>query len=329
MDALAFLRQSAAYNDRISVPRIYLHMAGDPGAGLMLAQLVYWFEPGRDGKPRASVEKEGRLWVVKRWKDWMEECCLTEHQARRCAERLEGLGILTMSVWKSPLYDNNPTIHLSINWEGFLEKWQIEVRKRSDPGNDQTVIPGCADGQNLYLTGTTSHIHTGKEKKEGSAPAPVPRKGVYLDIDTMVEFLDKPKYSDSLGGMKAELRAWLEICESEGHPVSAAYLNQQLNFLLTLKRERARETLRNSAHKRLRYLAEPFVNGNGKPSKYNGTPTMKAGDYDYTPIDFDGNLNPGWCMVVDRVKGGHTTRRLDSLEPGDIPLNDDLEEMRL
>ena len=54
-----FLLWEHASRDAIMVKRVYIDMAGDVIAGLMLSQIVYWHLPNDEGKTRLRVEVDG------------------------------------------------------------------------------------------------------------------------------------------------------------------------------------------------------------------------------------------------------------------------------
>ena len=55
-----FLRWEEADQDSINVKRMYIDIAGDLIAGILLSQIVYWHLPSkRDGQTKLRVKKEG------------------------------------------------------------------------------------------------------------------------------------------------------------------------------------------------------------------------------------------------------------------------------
>ena len=85
-----FLLWERASRDTLEVKRIYVDMAGDLVAGLVLSQIVYWHLPNREGKARLRVEREGDLWLAKARAEWWDECRISPKQADRawaCSRR--------------------------------------------------------------------------------------------------------------------------------------------------------------------------------------------------------------------------------------------------
>ena len=71
-----------------SVPAVspvarYAELAGDLMAGVLLAQMVFWAAPGRDGKSKLKVQKHGHYWIAKTRVEWCRETGLSPRQYRR------------------------------------------------------------------------------------------------------------------------------------------------------------------------------------------------------------------------------------------------------
>src|SRR5262245_57447695 len=68
-----FLLWERASRDTLEVKRLYVDMAGDLVAGVMLSQIIYWHLPNRDGYAKLQVQREGKRWLAKGRADWWEE----------------------------------------------------------------------------------------------------------------------------------------------------------------------------------------------------------------------------------------------------------------
>ena len=119
-DFSEFLKWEMTTRDTIDVKKIYIDMAEDILAGLMLSQIVYWHLPGRDGKIKLRVRKNGYLWLVKTYKDWWDETRLTARQARRALSILKKKGIVISEVRR---FNGSPCTHIRINEEQFMWHW--------------------------------------------------------------------------------------------------------------------------------------------------------------------------------------------------------------
>jgi hypothetical protein len=113
-----FLLWEQASRDAIMVKRVYIDMAGDVIAGLMLSQIIYWHLPNDQGQSRLRVYKDDCYWLAKGYGDWWDECRLTVDQARRALKILQDKG-LVVTVLKH--FNGVPTVHIRIDQEKFLE----------------------------------------------------------------------------------------------------------------------------------------------------------------------------------------------------------------
>lgn len=119
-----FLAWEASTKDTIDVKRIYIDMAGDLLAGIMLSQIIYWHLPDKNGKTRLRVHKKGFWWLAKKYTDWWEEVRLTRAQARRALDILREKQLVVTDVMK---FSGNPQVHIRLNWEVFLPTWSAQI----------------------------------------------------------------------------------------------------------------------------------------------------------------------------------------------------------
>jgi hypothetical protein len=99
--------------DQLHISLISIDMVGgDIVTGLMLDRLRFWFKPNQNGKPKTTINRDGKRWVAKTRKEWHDECRLTERQADRATAKLVELGLVETKVWK---FKGNPTLHYWIN----------------------------------------------------------------------------------------------------------------------------------------------------------------------------------------------------------------------
>lgn len=113
-----FLKWERSSRDTIDVKKIYIDVADDLDAGLMLSQIVYWHLPQHDGNSKLRVERDGYKWLVKKVDDWFEECRIKTKRAARCLKLLEERGVIYTSVYK---FGGTPMTHIRIVWTKFME----------------------------------------------------------------------------------------------------------------------------------------------------------------------------------------------------------------
>jgi len=94
-------------------------ITGDALAALLLSKIVYWFRPGKTGRKKTRVVKDGRDWIAKKRKDWDNECCLSERQFDRAIKILKDQGLVETKVYK---FAGDPQTHISLNGDVFMEK---------------------------------------------------------------------------------------------------------------------------------------------------------------------------------------------------------------
>jgi hypothetical protein len=56
---------------------------GDHAAAVLLAQLLWWHQPGKNGRSRVAYERGGDRWLLRSDDEWEAECRLTTLQVRR------------------------------------------------------------------------------------------------------------------------------------------------------------------------------------------------------------------------------------------------------
>ena len=126
-----FLLWERSSRDTLEVKRLYIDMAGDLVAGVVLSQIVYWHLPNREGRAKLQVEREGKLWLAKGRDEWWEECRISPKQADRALEVLEGRGLIELRLFK---FGKAPRKHIRILHDAFLRAWRDEMTRL---GSDQ------------------------------------------------------------------------------------------------------------------------------------------------------------------------------------------------
>ncbi len=87
---------------------------GDFAAALLFSQLMWWHQPGKDGRPKVAYERNGHSWLLRADDDWHRDCRLTQKQVRRIRSVLVAKGLVEhrrfklngapTSAWR-PLFD--------------------------------------------------------------------------------------------------------------------------------------------------------------------------------------------------------------------------------
>ena len=116
-----FLLWERTTRDSIDFKKIYVDIAGDLIAGLMLSQIVFWYLPDKNGNSKMRVRKDGYDWIAKSNAEWYDEIRITEWQAPRALNILEEKGIIEKRLYK---FDGAPTIHIRLIQDKFMELWE-------------------------------------------------------------------------------------------------------------------------------------------------------------------------------------------------------------
>lgn len=118
-----FLSWEQSSRDTIDVKKIYIDMAGDLMAGVMLSQIVYWHLPSRNGDSKLRITREGSDWLVKSYSQWWDEIRMTEDQARRALKILKEKDLVNTKVWR---FAGSPTMHIRIS-DHFMTAFEAQL----------------------------------------------------------------------------------------------------------------------------------------------------------------------------------------------------------
>lgn len=121
-----FSKVKAASYNRVIVEMIYVDIAEDFNAGVLLSQILYWYLPDNKGKMKLRVFKHGDYWLAKSYVNWYEEIRLNKKQIMRASKILEKKKLLKTKVYK---FNGAPTVHYKLNIDKFTQLLQSELEK--------------------------------------------------------------------------------------------------------------------------------------------------------------------------------------------------------
>jgi hypothetical protein len=124
-----FLLWERATQDTLDLKKIYIDMADDLVAGIVLSQIVYWHLPSRNGNSKLRVQKDGYMWIAKGSNDWYPECRITKWQAPRALKLLEDKQLIITKLYK---FNGAATTHIRINTPIFMSTW-AQLVYQTDP----------------------------------------------------------------------------------------------------------------------------------------------------------------------------------------------------
>ena len=116
-----FLTWEAKSRDTLDFKKAYVDIADDLIAGLLLAQIIFWYLPDKFGKSKLRVFKQDHWWIAKARYEWWDECRLTPRQLDGAVAKLKEKGLITT---KSFFFDGARILHLRIDEKVFMETWE-------------------------------------------------------------------------------------------------------------------------------------------------------------------------------------------------------------
>lgn len=136
-----FLLWERSTRDTLDVKRVYIDMAGDLAAGVMLSEIVYWHLPSAKGNSRLRAEHEGYLWIATRRYEWWERCRLSPDQADYALRKLVKRGLVEKRLFK---FNGQPTVHIRLQVDNFLDAFQKALEGPASnpfaPQNDEEMV---------------------------------------------------------------------------------------------------------------------------------------------------------------------------------------------
>jgi hypothetical protein len=98
--------------DKVAYSPSYARIAGSLAAGLLLAQIIYWFRPGKTGLTKLRVVRKNKLWLAKSREEWCTETGLSLKQVKGALNRLITLGLIGT---ERHLFAGKVTVHVFLN----------------------------------------------------------------------------------------------------------------------------------------------------------------------------------------------------------------------
>jgi hypothetical protein len=124
------------------VHHAYIDISGDLLAGTLLGQILYWFSPDKNGRPRVRVKKDGYYWLAKDRSDWFDEIRISPKQYDRAAKLLEDKKLIIKSKYK---FKGMPMIHIRPNYtilNNAINAWKLEVKHELLEGGKRELTDG-------------------------------------------------------------------------------------------------------------------------------------------------------------------------------------------
>ena len=179
-----FLQWEETTRDTIDFKTVYVDMADDLIAGLMLSQILYWHLPssGGDGS-KLRVERDGHRWLAKSRTDWWDECRLTPPQVDLALKKLRARGVIVTKVYK---FAGAPTTHIRIVKDRFMELWEMivnvddytnlrkpEIKETLNSENNENQLDGTLNSD-IHESSKTLDIHDSSISSTETTPHRLP-----------------------------------------------------------------------------------------------------------------------------------------------------------
>jgi hypothetical protein len=165
-----FLLWEATSRDTIDFKKIYVDMADDLVAGLLLSQIVYWYLPNKQGESKLRVHKDGFDWIAKGREDWYEEIRISAKQFDRAAKILEQKDLIAKSHYR---FNGLRTVHIRLKQDKFMAAWLAQIEAQDAPvftkGEDRSLPKGKTEVDESVRPLTESTAKTTTEI-DGASP---------------------------------------------------------------------------------------------------------------------------------------------------------------
>lgn len=247
-------------------------------------------------------------------------CGVSVETVRRSLRELEGLGLLETIPQQREDGSVGPNKYR-------LTPCQADGCTPQRVGGYPTESGGVPHGETgLVVPSSVDPPSAAPERKEGSAPT----RSKQEPLPDIPPELDTPAFREAWSLRLAERKE--KGYKGKLHPTMVL---SQFKELLKLAKARgvaaavaAVERSTSGGYQGV-VFKEDFANKEiGGKRPIPGIPTVELAVSAWPTHGYTNLLNPGWCYVSDPTSpSGVTTRRLDELEPGDVPLDDDLKEM--
>lgn len=174
-----FLEWERKSRETIDFKMIYVDVANDLIAGLLLSQIIYWFLPDKNGQSKLT-KKDGKEFLVKKRSDWYDEIRITEKQYDRAISILEKKRIVKTYIQKSNFYDGGTVPHIELRKKNLLIYLNAQSGKREltkgKNENRQKVKTRIDERSKPIVTESTSETTTEIKEKQTKEISNLPEK---------------------------------------------------------------------------------------------------------------------------------------------------------
>lgn len=109
------IRELTGQSNVLTIPRAFVEYTGTLDAALLLSQILYWSDKGRNG------------WFYKTYAEWTDELVLSKYQVNKAVNILKNKGILETKIKRA---NGSPTLHYKLDIGLFTDSF---IRFLSQP----------------------------------------------------------------------------------------------------------------------------------------------------------------------------------------------------
>jgi len=142
MSELKQLFQLLENQDRretIYCKKMYIDICGEMVAGMLLAKIVFWNTPNKNGESRLKIFRNAKYWLAKSRDDWWDEIRITPKQYDRAIKLLRELEIVEV---ENTMFNGIKMPHIWLNWDNLLQRVKPILPKGQYP-----VESGFVEGE--------------------------------------------------------------------------------------------------------------------------------------------------------------------------------------
>lgn len=194
--------------DTIDVKKMYIDIADDLVAGILLSQIIFWNLPNKQGESKLRVFKEGKYWLAKRRDAWHDEIRISSKQYDRGIKILESLKLVEVKLFK---FDGLPTPHICLNEVQLLNAINAMMQRNASNLTTPSDLP---KGKN----GNSPNVETGidqarkqeltKEEKENSQNV---KMGIDETEKSLTEITTKTTSEITAGVIETVASKWEQV----------------------------------------------------------------------------------------------------------------------
>lgn len=128
----------------------YIDIAGDLTAGVLLSQIMYWFD--KDSKNecvRTKIKKKGYFWIARRRDEWANEIRVAPKQYDSAMKKLKAKKLVIVEKFK---INGAPTTHIRPNDEVInvaIKEWKEQIALEIIKDNEMEQSDMTSSNQNL------------------------------------------------------------------------------------------------------------------------------------------------------------------------------------